>query len=76
MKQVHASFVGVDDGWLGRAGASDREGMMMNVEERIRFLLGTAVRAEGKGDFRIAQLFRRMAEDMRPMEHALSAAGP
>ena len=49
---------------------------MMNVEERIRFLLRAAVRAEGKGDFRIAQLFRRMAEGVRPMEHALSAAGP
>ncbi len=45
--------------------------MMMNVDERIRFLLRTAIRAEGEGDLRIAKLFRRMAEDMRTGEGAL-----
>ena len=45
--------------------------MMMNVEERIRFLFRTAIRAEGEGDQRIASLFRRMAEDMRTGEGAL-----
>ena len=45
--------------------------MMMNVDERIRFLLRTALRAEGDGDLRIATIFRRMAEDMRPRERAL-----
>jgi hypothetical protein len=45
--------------------------MMMNVEERIRFLLRTAIRAEGEGDQRIANLFRRMAEDLRTGESAL-----
>jgi hypothetical protein len=50
--------------------------MMMNVEERIRFLLRTAIRAEGEGDQRIANLFRRMAEDMRTGEGALTAHGP
>ena len=44
---------------------------MMNVEERIRFLFRTAIRAEGEGDQRIASLFRRMAEDMRTGEGAL-----
>ncbi len=45
--------------------------MMMHVDERIRFLLRTAIRAEGRGDFRIAELFKRMAEDMRTGEGAL-----
>ncbi len=49
--------------------------MMMNVEERIRFLLRTAIRAEGKGDLRIADLFQRMAEDMRTGEGALLPNG-
>ena len=40
----------------------------MNVDERIRFLLRTAIRAEGQGDLRIAVLFRRMAEDLRTGE--------
>lgn len=50
--------------------------MMVNVEERIRFLLRTAVRAEGDGDLRIAKLFRRMAEDLRTGEGALLPGGP
>jgi len=45
--------------------------MMMHVEERIRFLLRTAIRAEGRGDLRIARLFKRMAEDLRTGEGAL-----
>lgn len=45
--------------------------MMMHVEERIRFLLRTAIRAEGRGDLRIARLFKRMAEDLRAGEGAL-----
>ena len=49
----------------------------MNVDERIRFLLRTAIRAEGEGDLRIAKLFKRMAEDMRTGEGApLPASGP
>ena len=50
--------------------------MMMNVEERIRFLLRTAVRAEGAGDLRIAELFKRMAEDLRTGEGAFLPSGP
>jgi len=55
-----------------------REGMttMMNVDERVRFLLRTAIRVEGQGDLRIADLFRRMAEDMRTGEGALLLEGP
>jgi hypothetical protein len=49
---------------------------MMNVEERIRYLMRTAIRAEGKGDERVADLFRRMAEDMRTGEGALLSNGP
>ncbi len=49
---------------------------MMNVEERIRFLLRTAIRAEGVGDDRIATLYRRMAEDLRTGEGALLPGGP
>jgi len=48
---------------------------MMNVEERIRFLLRTAIRAERKGDLRIADLFRRRAEDMRTSEGAILPNG-
>ena len=50
--------------------------MMMNVDERIRFLLRTAIRAEGAGELKIAALFRRMAEDMRTGESALLSRGP
>ncbi len=49
----------------------------MSVDERIRFLLRTAVREEGRGDLRIARLFRRMAEELRAGESVLSPAdGP
>ena len=50
--------------------------MMMNVDERIRFLLRTAIRAEGAGEWKVAALFRRMAEDMRTGEGALVPGGP
>ena len=41
---------------------------MMNADERIR--------AEGTGDPRIADLFRRMAEDLRTGEGALRSIAP
>jgi len=50
--------------------------MMMNVEERIRFLLRTAIRVEEEGDTKVAHLFRRMAEDMSAGESALPPGGP
>ncbi len=43
---------------------------MMNVDERIRYLLRAATRAEDEGDLRIARNFRRMAEDVRPLDGA------
>lgn len=39
----------------------------MSVEERIRFLLRIAERAEEEGDARAATLFRRMAREARPL---------
>jgi hypothetical protein len=48
----------------------------MRVDERVRFLLRTAIRVEGQGDLRIADLFRRMAEDLRTGEGALLLDGP
>ncbi|MEM7415825.1 MAG: hypothetical protein AAF389_10045 [Gemmatimonadota bacterium] len=50
--------------------------MMKNVEERIRFLLRTAIRVDRSGDARVADLFRKMAEDMRTGEGALLPNGP
>jgi hypothetical protein len=38
------------------------------MDERIRFLLRAATRAEGEGDQRIARIFRRMAEEARPLD--------
>jgi len=40
----------------------------MSMDERIRFLLRAAIRAEGEGDQRIARIFRRVAEDARPLD--------
>lgn len=39
----------------------------MSMDERIRFLLRAANRAEGDGDTRVARLYRRMAEEARPV---------
>jgi len=39
----------------------------MSMDERIRFLLRAATRAECEGDERIARIFRRMAEEARPL---------
>lgn len=50
--------------------------MKKNVEERIRFLMRTAIRIEGSGDARVARLFRRMAEEMRTGEGAFRSNGP
>lgn len=42
----------------------------MSMDERIRFLLRAASRAEGEGDQRAARIFRRMAEEARPLDEA------
>ena len=43
----------------------------MSVDDRIRYLLRAATRAEGEGDLRVARNFRRMAEEMRPVDGVL-----
>lgn len=40
----------------------------MSIEERIRFLMQAAVRAEQEGSDRVARSLRRMAEQARPLE--------
>ena len=50
------------------------EGTTMSTDERIRFLLRAATRAEGEGERRIARIFRRMAQDARPAD--VYALGP
>ncbi|HSG08800.1 MAG TPA: hypothetical protein VLA36_10615 [Longimicrobiales bacterium] len=42
----------------------------MSMDERIRFLLRVASRAEGEGDERSARIFRRMAYEARPLDGA------
>lgn len=44
----------------------------MNVEERIRYLLRAALRAEGEGDRKVAQALRRMAEEALPFRSSVS----
>lgn len=71
------SHVGGEDEVVGFGSADGTTKTMTNrVEARIRFLLRTAIRVEGQGDLRIAQLFRRMAEDLRTGESALLLDGP
>ena len=40
----------------------------MTIEERVRFLLRIASRAEVEGNERASRLFRRMAEESQPLE--------
>lgn len=42
----------------------------MTIDERIRYLLRAAARAEEEGNVRLAELFRRMADDARTAEPA------
>lgn len=46
----------------------------MTAEERIRFLLRIATRAEGEGDQRAASAYRRMAAEARPVERSTLVA--
>lgn len=48
---------------------------MMTADERIRYLLRVAIRAEGEGDLRVARSFRRMAEEARPLDVSFSLHG-
>jgi hypothetical protein len=38
----------------------------MTMEDRIRYLLRAASRAEGEGDRKVADALRRMAQEARP----------
>ena len=40
----------------------------MSVEERVRYLLRAATRAETEGDEFVARIFRRMAEEAVPLQ--------
>jgi hypothetical protein len=39
----------------------------MSMEQRIRYLLAAALRADEEGDARTARILRRMAEESRPL---------
>jgi hypothetical protein len=43
----------------------------MSVEDRVKFLLRAARRVEEEGDGRVADLFRRMAGEMRQVASPL-----
>ena len=78
LKPTADGFVSRSDGWGRWWGSARSWGLMMtmNAEDRIRFLLRTAIRAEEVGEARMATLFRRMAEDMRTGEGARMPSGP
>lgn len=40
----------------------------MTIEDRIRFLIRAAIRAEREGDARVARVLRRMAAEAVPLE--------
>lgn len=40
----------------------------MKIEERVRYLLRLAHRAENEGDERVARAFRRMADEAKPLD--------
>jgi len=48
----------------------------MSLEQRLNYLLRAALRAERNGDTRLARSLRRMAEDIRPIDRALTLAIP
>lgn len=46
----------------------------MSLEQRREFLLRAAERAERNGELHVARALRRMAEDSRPIDRALTPA--
>ena len=44
----------------------------MSTEQRLRYLLRAAVRAERNGEYRVARSLRRMAADVRPIDRSLA----
>ena len=39
----------------------------MSMEQRVKYLLSAALRADEEGDARTARILRRMAEESRPL---------
>ncbi len=48
----------------------------MTVEQRVRYLLKAALRAEHNGEHRVARALRRMADDILPVSAAGSLSSP
>lgn len=46
----------------------------MSLEQRLDYLLRAAQRAERNGEAHIARVLRRMAEDTRPIEPAVTVS--
>lgn len=46
----------------------------MGVEDRIRYLMKAALRAEAEGDDRVARTLRRMAEEALPVVPQIEVA--
>ena len=44
----------------------------MSMEQRLRYLLRAAVRAERNGEYRVARSLRRMAADIQPIDRSLT----
>lgn len=47
----------------------------MSPEQRVEYLLRAAQRAERNGEPDVARALRRMAEDIRPIDRALTPSG-
>lgn len=47
----------------------------MKPEQRLEYLLRAAQRAERNGDLEVARALRRMADDIRPIDRALTPGG-
>lgn len=46
----------------------------MSLQQRMDYLLRAAQRAERNGEHQVARALRRMAEDIRPIDRALTPA--
>ena len=46
----------------------------MSVEQRMDYLLRAALRAERDGEYRVARILRRMADDILPIDPARTQA--
>jgi hypothetical protein len=48
----------------------------MSTESRVAYLLKAAARAEREGNVRLADILRKMAEELSPADLGLSFPGP